>query len=76
MTEKSSQLCRGLLADIDKVFPPVSLASVKLTESQRAEVNRLRNEIRRLCEAGKDEEARRVADMALAIIHTGPPEPE
>ena len=76
MTEKSSQLCRELLADIDKVFPPVSIASVKLTDAQRADVNRLRAEIRRLCEAGKDEDASRVAHMALAIIHEGPPQRE
>ena len=76
MTKESSTLCRGLLADIDKVFPPVSVASVKLTDAQCAEVSRLRGEIRRFCEAGKNEEAQRAAHLALAIIDEGPPDSE
>lgn len=78
LTEESSQLCRELLADIDNIFPPVSAASVKLTDAQCADVNRLRDEIRRLCEAGKDEEARRVLTwrwQSFMRVHRSPSEP-
>jgi len=72
MASKDSELCELLLRDSDAVFPPVSQASVRLTDAQSAEIERLRREIRRLCEEGNDEEAERAAKLAVAIIREGP----
>jgi len=73
MTSTGSELCERLLRDIDTVFPPVSQSSARLTDAQSAEIKRLRREIRRLCEEGRDEEAERAARLAVTIIREGPP---
>ena len=61
------------MADIDAVFPPVSSATVNLTDQQCSTIDYLRREIRCLCEEGKDKEAQQAADRGFAIISQGPP---
>jgi len=73
MDKKLTDLCANLIGDIDAVFPPVSSTSLHLTASQCTSVTELREDVRRHCESGDDEEARRAANLAIAIIRGGPP---
>lgn len=75
MNGGSMDLCDLLLRDIDAVYPPISQASARLTDAQVREIDRLRAEIRRLCEDGKNDDARRTAKLARDIIREGPPDP-
>lgn len=50
-----------------------STAGAMLSQQQFDEVTQLRNEIRELCREGREEEARRVEALAMAIIRQGAP---
>ena len=76
MIEDGSNICQELLDDVDKVFPPVDAASAKLNSDQAEELNQMRQDIRRLCESGEEDAARRVAQLAIALIQGGPPDTE
>lgn len=72
MSGTKSDHCDRLLAEID-----AALASVKaamLTEDQYGDIRRLRDDVQRLCDESKDEEAEQATKVALAIIKEGPPE--
>lgn len=72
MSDTKADLCDRLLAEID-----AALASVKaamLTEDQYGDIGRLRDDVQKLCDESKFEEAKQAAKVALAIIKEGPPE--
>lgn len=61
-----------LLAKLDE-----SLAAAPLTgEKQLADVEQFRTEIIRLCEQGRDDDARRLARLCMTLIRQGAPAKE
>ncbi len=63
--------CAALLQNIDAALE--TAAGAMIPERQFDEVTEMRAEIRRLCEAGRLAEARRLESRAMAIIRQATP---
>ena len=72
MPESQDDLCDRLVAEIDHAL--ASIKAAMLTEDQYGDIRRLRDDVQRLCEKSKYEEAEQATKVALAIIKEGPPE--
>lgn len=69
---ESRELLDKLLAELDEIAPKAA----KLTDAQRADLDRWRSEIRRLCEEGRHDEAKRAARLAVSLAWEGAPSKE
>jgi len=70
--EHADELCRELLGEIDEM----AAKTAKLTDAQRADIDRWRGEIRELCRQGKLDEAKRATRLAVALAWEGAPSKE
>lgn len=69
MTFRETEHCKVLLENIDRAMQ--SLAAARLSDAKYADVEKLRQQIRKLCSIGNDDEAERMEKLAISIIHEG-----